>query len=108
MCKFFVDIKKKTCKLDILSLSDEHTFERGTMPFKFVFLIDLSGSKGPSRFLVQMNPAALCHMKMCTFPMEITKVGAQILLMKMQNAATQAELNLKGATGVAAVLSKIA
>ena len=40
--------------------------------------------------------------------MEITKVGAQILLMKMQNAATQAELNLKGATGVAAVLSKIA
>jgi len=33
-------------------------------------------------------------MKTCTFPMKITKPGAQSLRMKMQNA----ELNLKGAT----------
>jgi len=33
-------------------------------------------------------------MKIYTFPMEITKPGAQRLQMKMQNA----ELNLKGAT----------
>ena len=44
--------------------------------------------------MVQRNPALLWLMKTCTFPMEITKQGAQSLRMKMRNA----ELNLKGAT----------
>ena len=38
------------------------------------------------RLLVQRNPAALWLMKRCTFPMEITKEGAQRLSIKMRNA----------------------
>ena len=59
--------------------------------FKLIFNTDLKAGKGLS---VQRNPAVLWLMKTCTFPMEITKPGAQSLRIKMRNA----KLNLTGAT----------
>jgi len=57
------------------------------MPSKLAFkLIFKYGSKGRWRFIVQRNLAVLWPMKMCTFPVEITKRRAQSLRMKMWNA----------------------
>ena len=57
------------------------------MPSKLAFkLIFKYRSKGRWRFIVQRNLAVLWPMKMCTFPVEITKRRAQSLRMKMWNA----------------------
>ena len=62
-----------------LSLS---AFERRSMPSKCAFLNSLSRL---IRIQRQVK-VSLCFMKMCTFPMEITKQGAQSLPIKMRNA----------------------